>query len=50
AFGIAGIGSALLGNLADKTSIEYVFNICAYLPLLGIITGFLPNIKSAKRT
>lgn len=50
AFGIAGIGSALLGHLADKTSIEYVFNICAYLPLLGIITGFLPNIKSTKRT
>lgn len=50
AFGIAGIGSALLGNLADKTSIEYVFNICAFLPLLGIITGFLPNIKSVKRT
>ncbi len=50
AFGIAGIGSALLGRLADKTSIEYVFNICAYLPLLGIITGFLPNIKSPKRT
>jgi FSR family fosmidomycin resistance protein-like MFS transporter len=50
AFGIAGIGSALLGNLADHTSIEYVFNICAFLPLLGIITGFLPNIKSPKRT
>lgn len=50
AFGIAGIGSALLGHLADKTSIEYVFNICAFLPLLGIITGFLPNIKSSKRT
>ncbi|TAJ75487.1 MAG: MFS transporter, partial [Gallionellaceae bacterium] len=50
AFGIAGIGSALLGNLADRTSIEYVFNICAFLPLLGIITGFLPNIKSPKRT
>jgi FSR family fosmidomycin resistance protein-like MFS transporter len=50
AFGIAGIGSALLGHLADKTSIEYVFNICAFLPLLGIITGFLPNIKSGKRT
>lgn len=46
AFGIAGIGSALLGHLADKTSIDYVFNICAYLPLLGIITGFLPNIKT----
>jgi len=50
AFGIAGIGSALLGNLADRTSISYVFNLCAYLPLLGIITGFLPNIRSSKRT
>ncbi len=50
AFGIAGIGSALLGHLADKTSIAYVFNICAFLPLLGIITGFLPNIKSIKRS
>ena len=50
AFGIAGIGSALLGHLADQTSISYVFNICAFLPLLGIITGFLPNIKSKRRT
>lgn len=50
AFGIAGIGSALLGNLADRTSISYVFNLCAYLPLLGIITGFLPDIRSSKRT
>jgi FSR family fosmidomycin resistance protein-like MFS transporter len=41
AFGIAGIGSALLGKLADHTSISYVFHICAFLPLLGIITGFL---------
>lgn len=50
AFGIAGIGSALLGKLADYTSIRYVFEICAYLPLLGLMTGFLPNIGSAKRT
>ncbi len=48
AFGIAGIGSALLGHLADRTSIEYVFKICAYLPLLGVITGFLPNLKKKK--
>jgi len=48
AFGIAGIGSALLGHLADVTSIAYVFNICAYVPLLGVITGFLPNIKKNK--
>lgn len=45
AFGMGGIGSAVLGSLADKTSIEYVFSICAYLPLIGIITGFLPNIE-----
>lgn len=45
AFGMAGIGSALLGWLADKTSIEYVFSICAFLPLIGIVAGLLPNIK-----
>ncbi len=49
AFGIAGIGSALLGHLADKNSIAYVFKVCSFLPLLGLVTGFLPNIKSAKR-
>src|SRR5690606_2804845 len=46
AFGIAGLGSAFLGWLADQTSIEYVFRICAYLPLIGIVTWFLPNVKS----
>lgn len=45
AFGMGGIGSALLGRLADKTSIEYVFSICAFLPLIGIVAGLLPNIK-----
>ena len=45
AFGMGGIGSALLGWLADHTSIAYVFKICAFLPLIGIITGFLPNIE-----
>jgi len=48
AFGMGGLGSAILGKLADETSITYVFNICAFLPLLGIITGFLPNIESKK--
>ncbi|WP_293309074.1 MFS transporter [Pedobacter sp. UBA5917] len=48
AFGMGGVGSALLGWLADKTSIEYVFQICAFLPLIGIITGFLPNIEHQK--
>jgi FSR family fosmidomycin resistance protein-like MFS transporter len=45
AFGMGGIGSAVLGWLADRTSIEYIFKICAFLPLIGIITGFLPNIE-----
>jgi FSR family fosmidomycin resistance protein-like MFS transporter len=49
AFGMGGIGSALLGNLADKTSILYVFHICSFLPLIGIITGFLPNIEGTKK-
>lgn len=48
AFGMGGLGSALLGKLADATSINYVFQVCAYLPLLGIITGFLPGLKEKK--
>ncbi|MFD2967556.1 MFS transporter [Sphingobacterium bambusae] len=46
AFGMGGIGSASLGYLADKTSIAYVFQVCAYLPLIGIVTGLLPNVRS----
>ena len=42
AFGMGGIGAAVLGNLADRTSIQHVFHLCAYLPLLGLLTGFLP--------
>ncbi|MEO9145475.1 MAG: MFS transporter [Ginsengibacter sp.] len=49
AFGMGGIGSALLGNLADKTSIIYVFHVCSFLPLIGIVTGFLPNIEGTKK-
>ena len=45
AFGIAGIGSAVLGNLADKHGIEFVYNMCAYMPLIGLVTYFLPNLK-----
>jgi len=44
AFGMGGIGSAVLGVLADHTSITYVYKVCAFLPLIGIITGFLPDI------
>jgi MFS transporter, FSR family, fosmidomycin resistance protein len=46
AFGMGGIGAAVLGRLADHTSIRYVFDLCAFLPLLGLITGFLPNVES----
>jgi FSR family fosmidomycin resistance protein-like MFS transporter len=44
AFGMAGIGSAVLGWLADKTSINFVYHVCAYLPLIGILTIFLPEL------
>jgi len=48
AFGMGGLGSAVLGKLADLTSVGYVFKVCAFLPLIGIITGFLPNIEKLK--
>lgn len=49
AFGMAGIGSAVLGRLADHTSINYVFHVCAWLPLIGLLTGLLPNVERAKK-
>lgn len=49
AFGMAGIGSAVLGRLADHTSINYVFHVCAWLPLIGLLTGVLPNVERAKK-
>lgn len=45
AFGMGGLGSAVLGFVADKTSIEFVYHICAYLPLIGLVAYFLPNLK-----
>ncbi len=48
AFGMAGIGSAVLGELADRTSIEYVFQLCAFLPLIGLLTAFLPNVEARR--
>lgn len=45
AFGIAGIASAVLGNMADQYGIEAVYNVCAYMPLLGLVTYFLPNLQ-----
>ena len=49
AFGCAGIAAALLGRLADMTSIGFVFNVCGYLPLIGLLTWFLPDIEGASR-
>ena len=46
AFGIAGVGAAILGNLADHHGIATVYQICAYLPLAGVITLFLPNLPT----
>jgi FSR family fosmidomycin resistance protein-like MFS transporter len=46
AFGMAGIGAAVLGKMADAYGIEFVYRVCAFLPLLGILTVFLPNIRS----
>jgi len=45
AFGMGGLGAAVLGYVAARTSIELVYQICAFLPLLGILTAFLPNIE-----
>lgn len=49
AFGMGGIGSALLGKLADSTSIRYVYQVCSFLPLIGLLTAFLPNIETRKK-
>jgi len=49
AFGCGGIASAVLGHLADLTSIGFVFEVCGYLPLLGLVTWFLPDIEGASR-
>ncbi|WP_223456017.1 MULTISPECIES: MFS transporter [unclassified Pseudomonas] len=47
-FGFGGIGAALLGHLADIQGIEYVYRLCSYLPLLGILTILLPSTRSAR--
>ena len=45
AFGMAGLGAAALGKLADLTSIEYVYRLCSFLPLIGTLTAFLPDLE-----
>lgn len=48
AFGMGGVGSAVLGLWADATSIQYIYHICSFLPLIGIIAYFLPNMQKVK--
>jgi FSR family fosmidomycin resistance protein-like MFS transporter len=47
AFGIAGLGAAVLGLLADHAGIEFVYGVCAFLPAIGLLAGFLPQIERA---
>ena len=48
AFGMGGIGAAVLGDLADATSIGFVYQVCAFLPAIGLLTVFLPNLRTAR--
>jgi FSR family fosmidomycin resistance protein-like MFS transporter len=46
-FGLGGLGAAVLGQIADVTSIETVYRVCSFLPLIGLLTAFLPKIERA---
>ena len=48
-FGVGGIGAAVLGSLGDPDGIGFVYQLCSYLPLIGLLTALLPNIKSTSR-
>jgi len=48
AFGIGGLGAAALGRLADYTSIGFVYQVCAFLPAIGLLAAFLPNMKASR--
>jgi FSR family fosmidomycin resistance protein-like MFS transporter len=47
AFGMGGIGAAVLGKVADSFGINLVYEICAFLPIIGLLAGFLPDFDSA---
>lgn len=49
-FGMAGLGAVVLGLLADRTSLDFVYKVCAWLPAIGILTALLPNLRKAART
>jgi FSR family fosmidomycin resistance protein-like MFS transporter len=46
---MGGVGAAVLGELADLTSVELVFKLCAFLPAIGLVTWLLPNLESSSR-
>jgi FSR family fosmidomycin resistance protein-like MFS transporter len=48
AFGMGGIGAALLGRLADATSIDFVYRVCSFLPVIGLLAAFLPNLEQGE--
>jgi FSR family fosmidomycin resistance protein-like MFS transporter len=48
AFGMGGIGAAALGALADWTSIEFVYRVCAFLPVIGLLTALLPDMEGGR--
>ncbi|MGV2289197.1 MFS transporter [Trinickia sp. YCB016] len=48
AFGLGGVGAAVLGQLADATSIAFVYKVCSFLPLIGILTVFLPDVEGKR--
>ncbi len=50
AFGMGGVGAALLGRLADARGIEYVYRVCAFLPAIGLLTAFLPAVNAGRRS
>ncbi len=50
AFGMGGIGAAVLGKVADVTSIDFVYRVCAFLPAIGLLTAFLPDLDRLKAT
>ena len=48
AFGMGGVGAAMLGGLADRTSIDFVYRVCSFLPVIGLLAAFLPNLEQGK--
>jgi FSR family fosmidomycin resistance protein-like MFS transporter len=48
AFGVAGVAAAMLGKIADKTSIDFVYRMCAFMPAIGVLAYFLPNLEPVR--